>query len=56
MCLDAMKMAVADSAEAFERLPILRDLELLRNILYSGLWSRYAQLQSKRSPENKGAK
>lgn len=56
MCADAMKMAVADSTEAFERLPILKDVGLLRNILYSGVWSRYAQLQSKRGPKNKGAK
>ena len=56
MCYDAMKMAVADSAEAFERLPILKDVNLLRNILYSGVWSRYAAIQNKRNPEKKGAK
>ncbi len=55
MCFDAMKMSVADSAEAFERLPILKDVELLRNILYSGVWSRYAMIQNKRSKKKKGA-
>lgn len=26
---------------AFEALPVLQDIELLRNILYSGVWLRY---------------
>ena len=56
MCLDAMKMAVADSAAAFERLPILKDAKILRNILYSGVWNRYAAIQAKRKEKNKGAK
>lgn len=28
-------------SESFERLPLLQDAELLRNILYSGVWQRY---------------
>ena len=28
-------------AAAFEALPVLQDIELLRNILYSGVWLRY---------------
>lgn len=28
-------------AESFERLPLLQDADLLRNILYSGVWQRY---------------
>ena len=55
MCYDALKMCVADSAEAFERLPILKDVDILRNILYSGVWNRYAMIQNKRS-KKKGAK
>lgn len=30
--------AAAEAAAAFERLPILRNAELLRNILYAGIW------------------
>ena len=56
MCYDALKMSVADSAAAFERLPILKDVEILRNILYSGVWHRYAVIQSKRNEKKKGAK
>ena len=29
------------AADAFERLPLLQDAELLRSILYSGVWQRY---------------
>ena len=34
----------AESARAFETLPILTDAELLRNIIYSGMWSRYERI------------
>ena len=35
------------AARAFEALPLLRDAELLRNILYSGVWVRFAQKAKK---------
>ena len=38
----------AACAQSFERLPILRYAGILRNILYSGMWSKYAYLQKKR--------
>ena len=56
LCLQAMTMMVADATEAFERLPIVTDADILRNVLYSGVWSRYAFLQSKRNAQKKGAK
>ena len=31
---------------SFERLPILKNVELLRNILYSGIWVRFHQIRS----------
>lgn len=34
-------MLIADAAEAFERLPLVQDEALLRNILYQGVWLRY---------------
>ena len=33
----------------FERLPIIRNVELLRNILYSGIWVRFHQVQKKKN-------
>lgn len=34
-------MIIAACSKAFERLPIIEDAEILRNILYSGVWCRY---------------
>ena len=46
---DTLKGILLDTAaiccRAFERLPILRDVELLRNILYSGIWVRFSQIR-----------
>lgn len=56
MCKDALVMMVADCTQEFEQLPILQDADLLRNVLYSGIWSKYAQIQKKKNADSKGAK
>ena len=53
-CRDAMLAMMAEATDAFERLPILLDADILRNILYSGVWGRYGMLQKRRAKENKG--
>ena len=40
-CEKLLRMMIAESARAFEALPILRDTELLRNILYAGVWNKW---------------
>ena len=40
-CADMLNVVMADCAAEFERLPILLHADLLRNILYVGVWSRY---------------
>ena len=40
-CETLLRMMIAESARAFEALPILRDANLLRNILYSGVWNKW---------------
>lgn len=47
-CRSALTMAVADAAQAFEAMPIVHDADILRNILYSGIWSKYVMIQNKR--------
>lgn len=42
-CEQLLKMMMASCAEAFERLPILRYDEILRNVLYAGVWSQFYQ-------------
>lgn len=42
---------VSESARSFERLPILEHADILRNILYSGVWSRYEYLRLKKKKQ-----
>ncbi len=44
-CMQILKMMMARAAQAFELLPVLKDAELLRNILYAGVWVRYGQIR-----------
>lgn len=46
--------AAADATAAFERLPILEDAEILRNILYAGIWTRYEKKQRDRQSAPEG--
>ena len=46
-------MMIAESTAEFERLPCLVDVDILRNILYDGVWSRYNKIQMKKSEERK---
>jgi len=49
-CKNILHMMMADCAKEFEKLPILLDLEILRNILYSGVWIKYAAIIKKKNP------
>lgn len=40
-CQDILTMMMSACCREFEQLPILDNVEILRNILYSGVWSRY---------------
>ena len=40
--VSALTMLIGDCSLAFERLPLEQDLDLLRNILYSGVWLKWA--------------
>lgn len=46
-----LQLLAASMAEAFERLPLERDVHVLRSVLYAGVWARY---ESKESRENNG--
>ena len=50
-------MMIAESTAEFERLPCLMDVDILRNILYDGVWNRYNKIQMKKSEDqNNGEK
>lgn len=47
-CQQILKMMMAETSRVFESLPILEDAEILRNILYAGVWTRYGQIRCQR--------
>lgn len=46
-----LNMMMAECSKSFERLPIVDNTEILRNILYSGVWCRYEMVRGKRQKE-----
>lgn len=47
-CEGILTMMMAECSKAFEKLPLLEYTEILRNILYSGVWCRYEMIKIKR--------
>lgn len=43
-----LRQMMAECARAFEHLPIIDEVAILRNILYSGVWCRYVMVSEKR--------
>lgn len=48
-----LNQMMASCAMAFEGLPLTKDKEILRNIIYAGVWKKYTALQEKQ--EKKGS-
>lgn len=48
---DILILMMSDCAHAFEKLPIVQDAEILRNIIYAGVWSKYEAVKIKRHKE-----
>lgn len=46
-----LSMMMAECSKSFERLPIIENAEILRNILYAGVWSRFEQVREKRKEQ-----
>ena len=42
-----LTMLMSDCCKEFEKLPIIDNVEILRNILYSGVWYRFEKVQEK---------
>lgn len=50
---EILTLHIGECALAFERLPLVEDAEILRNIIYSGVWTRYhlhRQRKERRKP------
>ena len=45
-----LMLAAVEFAKEFEKLPIIeKDVEILRNIIYSGVWTRYEEVKHRRN-------
>lgn len=51
-CKQILTMMIAECSREFEQLPILTHAEILRNILYSGVWCRFEAICEKRQSVN----
>ena len=43
-----LNLMMAETAKAFEKLPIVQDVDILRNILYAGSWNKFELMKRKR--------
>ena len=53
-----LTMIMAECCKEFEKLPVIENVEILRNILYSGIWYRFdmvSQEREKKQAKEKGA-
>ena len=50
--LTLLKMLIGECTAEFELLPIVQDADILRNVLYSGVWTQYAVQKKKRQKED----
>jgi hypothetical protein len=53
-CQQILMMQIAECCRAFERLPIIEDVGILRNILYSGIWAKFAAVYKRRKDNKTG--
>ncbi len=49
----SLNMMATRATEYFERLPLVENLEILRNILYAGIWGKFEKIKAKREKEEK---
>lgn len=50
-CDSILTMMAAECSKEFEKLPIIYDVDILRNILYSGIWMKYERIKASREKE-----
>ncbi len=53
-CKEILMMQMGECCRAFERLPIVENAGLLRNILYSGVWAKFAAVYQRRTKTGDG--
>ena len=51
-CRIVLTSAISECTRAFEMLPLIDNVKILRNILYSGVWYKYGKVKEERSRKN----
>lgn len=51
-CYNILELMISKATTAFECLPILENVEIMRNILYSGVWTKYEMRKITRMEDN----
>lgn len=51
---DILLMMMTECSSEFEKLPVIKNAELLRNILYSGVWVKYEKIKKDRYASKEG--
>ena len=49
---DLLELMMSEAARSFERLPILQDTEILRNIIYGGVWLKFYARKKKEQKDD----
>jgi len=49
ICYQILRMMIAEAAKTFEKLPIIKNSGIIRNILYSGVWMNYERIRQQRA-------
>lgn len=52
-CYEMLTLMISETAREFEKLPCVEDVEILRNILYGGVWSKYNTERQKKEKDLK---
>ena len=52
----SLMLVMGECTREFELLPLIRDVDILRNILYGGCWGRYQLKQQKREKDKPAVK
>lgn len=50
-CEEMLNFVLAECSHCFEKLPCVEDVEILRNILYAGVWDKFNQKRKKKDGE-----
>lgn len=50
-CKNILVMMMSECSREFEKLPILENIDILRNIIYSGVWYRFEKVREGRGSE-----